>query len=143
MFQTLYPSDLFAELDRMQREVQRVFGPTPSIRGFGRSGFPALNVGSAPDAVDIYAFAPGLDPAKISVNVERGLLTVSGERQADVPEDATVHVNERFAGQFSRTVSLSDDLDANQVSAKYADGVLHVHIKRRESAQPRRIEIRS
>jgi HSP20 family protein len=146
MFQTLYPSDLFAELDRMQREVQRLFGPTPSIRGLGRTGFPALNVGSAPDAVDIYAFAPGLDPAKISINVERGLLTVSGERQSDLPaenEATTLHVNERFAGQFSRTISLSDDLDANQVTAKYNDGVLHVHIKRRESTQPRRIEIRS
>jgi len=146
MFHTLYPGDLFGELDRMQREVQRLFGPTQSIRGMGRSGFPAINVGSAADAVDIYAFAPGLDPAKIAVNVEKGLLTVSGERQADLPaasEDATIHVHERFAGDFTRVVSLSDDLDANQVSAKYTDGVLHIRVKRRESTQPRRVEIRS
>jgi HSP20 family protein len=145
MFQTLYRSDLFAELDRVQREVQRLFGPTPSIRGMGRSGFPAINIGNAPDAVDIYAFAPGLDPAKLSVNVEKGLLTISGERRDELPaenEEATVHVNERFAGDFTRVVSLSDDLDPNQVSAKYSDGVLHIRVKRRESSQPRRVEIR-
>ncbi len=146
MFQTLYPSDLFAELDRVQREAQRLFGPTPSIRGVGRGGFPAINIGNAPDAVDIYAFAPGVDPAKLSVNVEKGLLTISGERQDNLPaenQEATVHVNERFAGDFTRVVSLSDDLDPNQVSAKYSDGVLHIRVKRRESSQPRRIEIRS
>jgi HSP20 family protein len=145
MFQTLYRSDLFAELDRVQREVQRLFGPTPGIRGMGRSGFPAINIGNAPDAVDIYAFAPGLDPAKVSVNVEKGLLTISGERRDKLPaenEEATVHVDERFAGDFTRVVSLSDDLDPNQVSAKYSDGVLHIRVKRRESSQPRRIEIR-
>lgn len=146
MFQTLYRSDLLAELDRIQREAQRLFGPTPSIRGIGRSSFPALNLGGTPESVEIYAFAPGLDPAMIEVNVERGLLTLSGERQPDLPaedEQVTVHVNERFAGRFSRAVSLSDDVDPNQVTAKYSDGVLHIHIKRRESSKPRRIEIHS
>ena len=52
-----------------------------------------------------------------------------------------MHINERFAGRFSRVVSLSDDLDPNAVSADYRDGVLHVSVKRRESAQPRRIAV--
>jgi HSP20 family protein len=144
MYRTLFPSDLFAELDRLQRQVQRFTGPTTSIRGFGRNGFPALNVGGTPDSVEIYAFAPGLDPAKLDVTIERGVLTLSGERPGDVPADANkavVHINERFAGRFSRAVSLSDDVDPNRVAAKYSDGVLHISVKRRESAQPRRIEI--
>ena len=146
MYRFLYPGDVYAELDRVQREVQRLFGQTPSIRGIGRSGYPALNVGGTPDSVEIYAFAPGLDPAKIEVNVERGVLTLSGERQPDLPAQnaqAAVHVNERFTGRFSRAVSLPDDLDPNQVAAKYGDGVLHVSIKRRASSQPRRVEVRS
>lgn len=96
--------------------------------------------------MEIYAFAPGLDPSKIEVNVEPGVLTLTGERQPDLPAEsahATVHVNERFAGHFSRAVSLPDDLDPNKVEAKYCDGVLHVSIKRRESSQPRRVEVRS
>ena len=145
MYRSSYPSDISAELERVQREVQRLFGQVPSIRGIGRSGYPALNVGGTSDSMDIYAFAPGLDPARIEVNVERGVLTLSGERRIDVPAESgqsAVHVNERFAGRFSRAVSLPDDLDPSQVAAKYSDGVLHVSIKRRASSQPRRVEVR-
>jgi HSP20 family protein len=146
MYLSSYPGDIFSELDRVQREVQRLFGQVPSIRGIGRSGYPALNVGGTPEAMEIYAFAPGLDPAKIEVNVERGVLTLTGERQPDLPArnaQVAVHVNERFTGRFSRAVSLPDDLDPDQVAAKYSDGVLHVSIKRRASSQPRRVEVRS
>src|SRR3954470_2391140 len=114
MYRMTSPGDLTAELDRVQREVQRLFGQVPNIRGIGRNGYPALNVGGTPDSMEIYAFAPGLDPARIEVNVERGVLTLSGERQPNLPADGaqkSVHVNERFAGQFSRAVSLPDDLD--------------------------------
>ena len=52
-----------------------------------------------------------------------------------------VHLNERSRGRFSRAVSLPDDLDPNEVSARYNDGVLHVSIKRRQSTQPRRIAV--
>ncbi|HVL75593.1 MAG TPA: Hsp20/alpha crystallin family protein [Noviherbaspirillum sp.] len=144
MFRTMFPGDLFAELDRLQREVQQAFEGGPSIRGFGRGGYPMLNVGNTPQSIELYAFAPGLDPQKIEVNLERGVLTISGEREADKPEDekATVHIGERFAGRFRRVISLPDeDINPSGVSAQYRDGVLHVSVKRRESAQPRRIEI--
>lgn len=144
MYRSLFPRDLFAELDRLQREMQQAFDISPSIRGFGRGGFPALNVGGTPQSVEIFAFAPGLEPASINVDLDRGVLTISGERKASLPaaeDKAAVHINERFAGRFSRVVSLSDDLDPNTVSATYRDGVLHVSVKRRESAQPRRITV--
>lgn len=143
MYRTLFPGDLFAELDRLQQRLQQFAGPMTSIRGFGRSGFPALNVGSTADSVEVYAFAPGLDPASIDATIERGVLTLSGERKSDLPAEkqGTVHINERFSGHFSRAVSLSDDVDPGRVTAKYSDGVLHVSIKRRESAQSRRIAI--
>lgn len=144
MYRSLFSRDLFAELDRLQREMQQSFDISPSIRGFGRGGFPALNVGGTPQSVEIYAFAPGLDPATLDVNLDRGVLMISGERKPTLPaadEKVAVHINERFAGRFSRVVSLSDDLDPNAVSANYRDGVLHLSIKRRESAQPRRITV--
>ncbi|HMW24016.1 MAG TPA: Hsp20/alpha crystallin family protein [Burkholderiaceae bacterium] len=117
---------------------------SPSIRGLGRGGYPALNVGSTPTSVEVYAFAPGMDPARIDVNLERGVLTIAGERaRVALPSDekATLHVNERFDGRFRRVVSLPDDIDPNAVSASYRDGVLHVSIQRRAAAQPRRIEV--
>jgi HSP20 family protein len=141
---SLFPRDAFAELDRLQRQMQQAFEFSPSIRGFARGGFPALNVGATAGSAEIYAFAPGLDPASIEVNLERGVLSIAGERKSELPDaDArtSVHVNERFAGRFHRVITLSDDLDPNAVQAKYRDGVLHISIKRLATAQTRRINI--
>lgn len=143
-YRTLFPRDLFAELDRLQREIQQAAEYSPSIRGLSRGGFPALNVGTTPRSVEIYAFAPGMDPAAIEVQLEKGVLTISGERKTALPgkdEKMTVHIDERFADRFRRVVTLPDDIDANAVKAKYRDGVLHISIQRREAAQPRRITI--
>jgi HSP20 family protein len=144
MYRSLFPRDLFAEFDRLQREASTMFGYTPSIRGLGRGGYPALNVGTTPTSVDVYAFAPGLDPATIEINLERGVLTLAGERKRSLPEtDArtTLHLEERFSGRFRRVISLPDDIDPEAVSATYTDGVLRVSTKRREAAQPRRITV--
>jgi len=142
---SLFPRDLFAEVDRLQRQMQQAFELSPSIRGFARGGFPALNVAGTPDSVEVYAFAPGLDPEQIHVQVEKGVLSISGERQSDLPpeddERWSVHVSERYSGRFHRVVTLADDLDATEVQARYRDGVLHISIKRREAAKPRRITV--
>lgn len=144
MYRSLFGRDLFAELDRLQREMQQAFDLSPSIRGYARGGYPALNVGGTPKTVEIYAFAPGLDPASIDVQIERGVLTLSGERRVDQPAPGpgvTVHTQERFAGPFRRVMSLPDDLDASSAAATYRDGVLRVTLQRSAAAQPRRIEI--
>jgi HSP20 family protein len=142
LYQTMFPRDLFADFERLQRELMDAV-EGPSIRG-ARGGFPALNIGSTPQSVELYAFVPGLDPANVEVNLEKGVLTVSGERANDLetPEkNATVHVNERFSGRFRRVISLPDDIDPDAVTAAYRDGVLHISAKRRESVQSRRITI--
>jgi HSP20 family protein len=144
MYRSLFPRDVFSELDRLQRDMSSLFDYSPAIRGIGRGGYPALNVGSTPGSVEIYAFAPGIDPAAIEINLDRGVLTIDGERKPSLPagdEKTTLHLNERFDGRFRRVVSLPDDIDPAGVTADYRDGVLHVSVKRRESAQPRRIEV--
>lgn len=152
MHQRLFARDLFDELDRFQRDLSGLFETSPAIRGQGRGAYPALNVGLSPESVEVYAFAPGLDPATVSVDLDRGVLSLSGERapvlaardgDAAPAKDAKtlVHQNERFSGRFRRVVSLPDDIDPEQVEASYRDGVLRVSIKRRVAAQPRRIDI--
>ena len=142
MYRSLFPRDVFAELDRLQREVHQAFELSPSIRGIARGGYPAMNVGGTPSTVEVYAFAPGVDPVSIDVQIENGVLTIAGERKRDaVGENTTVHIDERFDGRFKRVVSLPEDADASAVKASYRDGVLHVTIARRQAAQPRRITI--
>jgi HSP20 family protein len=149
MYRSLFARDVFTELDRLQREMNTLFDYSPAIRG-GRGSYPALNVGSTDSSVEVYAFAPGLDPATIDVSLDRGVLSIAGEvksllpdgnGKAGVKERATLHLNERFAGRFRRVVSLPDDVDPGAVQADYRDGVLRVSIARRESAKPRRIAV--
>ena len=119
MYRALFPRDVFAELDSLQRELQQAFDFSPSIRGLSRGAFPAINVGRTDQTLEIYGFAPGLDPSTIDVEVERDVLTISGERKSTLPEDA----------------------NPESISASYRDGVLHVTVQRREAAQPRRINL--
>jgi HSP20 family protein len=137
-------ADLFADLDRMQTLLDQVF-PTArsSIRSSG-TGFPVLNVGTTPGSVEIQALAPGLDPSKLEITVDRGLLVIAGERKSDLPptgERASVYANERFTGKFRRVVSLPEDADPARVQANYRDGVLRISVAKRESSLPRRIEV--
>jgi len=145
MYRTMFPQDIFSEFDRLQRELQQTFGSESSIRGAGLSGFPLWNVGGTPDKVGLSSVGPGLDPASIEVHLERGVLTISGERAADLPqqdEKMSLHINERFTGRFRRVVSLpEDDVNPSGVTAEYRDGMLHISVKRRQAPQPRRIAI--
>lgn len=70
----------FAELDRLQRQMQPIFDIGPGIRRLTR-GLRALNVGGTPRSVEIYAFAPGTDPATLDVQLEKGTLTIAVERK--------------------------------------------------------------
>ena len=140
-YRPLFARDVIAELDRLQRDMLQAFDYQPAIRGATR-GYPAINVGSTPKSLELFVFAPGLDPATLDVQIEKGVLTVAGERKAGLPpEKSTRHVDERFAGRFRRVVTLPEDADPNAVDAKYVDGVLHLSIARHEAAQPRRITV--
>jgi HSP20 family protein len=138
-------ADLFAELNRMQSMLDQVFPTTGgSIRSQAGTGFPVLNVGTTPTAVEVQALAPGLDPASLEITVDRGLLVIAGERRSELPpadERASVYAQERFTGRFRRVVSLPEDADPGRVEATYRDGVLRISVAKRESSLPRRIEV--
>lgn len=150
MFGNLLNFDnLFDDFRRLQRELDSNFGAwpgRPSIRAVARGSFPPINVGSTPEAVQVYLFAPGLDTEKLDLSIQQNLLTVSGERKVQETESGKAgnyHLRERFGGNFRRVLSLPDDVDPDHVEARYQDGVLHITIARRESARPRQIEIKS
>ncbi len=139
------PASWLSELDRFQRELDRrygTFGLPVSIRAASGAAFPAINIGSTPSAVDVYAFAPGLDASKLEVTVDNNLLTLAGERKLEAPDaKSNVYAQERFSGGFRRVISLPEDVDPTKVEAHYKDGIVHVSIARRASVQPRRITV--
>ena len=145
---TTYRGDMLADFDALQRQLDRVFGWSDfpsSIRAVARGTFPAVNLGTTAEAVEIYAFAPGLDPAKIDVSVEKGLLTITGERADETPkpsEKINVYVRERFAGPFKRVISLPEDVDASRIEAAYRNGVLKILVPKVEARKPLRVEVK-
>ncbi len=149
MYESLlnYPGSLFGNFDRLRRELDDLAGGSgepSSIRSVAAGTEPALNVGRTPTSFEVYAFAPGLDAAKIDVTLDRGVLRIAGERQAATPQGGdkvNVYTRERSAGAFMRAVSLPEDADPASVNASYRDGVLRVSIARREAPQPQRINV--
>jgi len=143
-----FPGDPFADFDELQRQMERLFSPrgSSSIRAVQRGTFPAVNIGVTPDAVEIYAFAPGIDPKSLDVSVDKGLLTIAGQRKGSLRDDRkeklNVYSRERAEGEFRRVVSLPDDADPDRVTATYRNGILHISIQKREASRPRRIEVK-
>ena len=139
--------DLFGEINRMQQNFDQLLTPmgTVGIRAMPRRTFPVINVGSTPDAIEVLALAPGIDPNALQITVDKGVLVISGDRKTSFPEDAentSLYAQERFDGSFRRVVSLPDDVDASKVEASYRDGMLRVRLGRFEASKPRRIEVK-
>jgi len=120
------------------RLVRRTFGPA-----FGASSGSALPMDTVRrDGELVLRFdVPGIDPEKIDVTVDRGVLTVSATREEERTEGESPVVRERLFGSFTRSVRLSDNLDADGIEASNHDGVLEVRIPVREEAKPRKIEV--
>ncbi|TXH75432.1 MAG: Hsp20/alpha crystallin family protein [Thiothrix sp.] len=145
MYSTLFnfSDDLFNELEHLQRHwVGRNI--LSNIRPVARGSFPAINLGSTPSSVEVYAFVPGVDAKSLDIQIDKNLLTLQGERVLELPKEdnkLTVYAQERFSGKFKRVITLPDDVDVSKVNATYKEGVLHISIQRREETQAKRIEI--
>lgn len=138
-----FPNNLFNELEQLQQQLNSR-NIVSNIRPVARGSFPAINLGSTPTSVEVFAFVPGVDTDSINVQIDKNLLTIEGERQLESTGDdekTTVYAQERFSGKFKRVVTLPEDVDVNNISANCKDGVLKISIQRREEALPQRIEI--
>ena len=145
MFGNLTTFDnLFDELRRMERGIDRIFGPSTvpaGIRSVARGTFPPTNVGVTDDEVHVYLFAPGLDAKSFNISIQQNLLQVTGSRKLPVNPKATYFRQERYEGEFRRVVALPEDVDPDRTEARYRDGVLQISLRRRETARPRQIQI--
>jgi HSP20 family protein len=146
MFGTLtdLEGSLFSQFRRLEEEMDELLGGwTPAaIRSVARGTFPPINVGMTPDKVEVYVFAPGLDPKAVDVSIQQNLLTISGKREVAIEENARYYRKERFSGDFRRVVALPEDVAAERTEATYRDGILQVGVARKESARPRQIDVK-
>lgn len=142
-FRFASPFDPVGGLLTLQREVDRAldnpFGPEfgPS----GRGVFPPVNVFRDDEGLTIRMEVPGVSPTDIKVEARENTLTVSGSRATEIPESASYHRRERGAGRFARALELPRDVDPKSVTATCKNGILTVHVSKREEAKPRQITV--
>ena len=129
----------FADMNRL---FDSFFGAANGSTGISRRWVPAMDLVEAGDALVLRADLPGLSRDDVSIEVKDGLLTIAGERKDDHEEKADGYYRaERTFGSFSRTLTLPKGIDAENIVADFADGVLEVRIPKPEERKPHRIEI--
>ena len=105
---------------------------------------PALDLTEKPDAFEVSLEVPGMDPAEIEVNYERGTLVIRGEKKAEqVDGDGALRRVERSYGAFSRAVRIAQPIDVEKIEARYQDGVLEIRLPKAVEAQRHKVEISS
>jgi HSP20 family protein len=131
-------------MDRLRKEMDRVFNQMPNRTWAGTSGYPAMNIWTSEDSALVTAELPGCNPDDLDISVVNETLTVTGSRQPEeVDENTTYHRRERSCGRFSRTFQLPFLVDASQVEAVFEKGILKITLPRAEEDKPKKIAIKS
>jgi HSP20 family protein len=130
----LMRTDPFRELDRL---TQQVLGTT------ARPAAMPMDAYRRGDNFYVHLDLPGVRADSIELTVEQNVLTVRAERPPVDADGAQLIVAERPVGTFTRQVFLGETLDAENISADYAAGVLTLTIPVHEAAKPRNIQITS
>lgn len=102
---------------------------------------PPVDVIEDSGGITLYADLPGVSRDKLNLQVEADTLTIEAESDLGLPEGLTSHHAEVGLARFRRVFTLSKELDAGNVSAELAQGVLRLRIPKAEHAKPRRIEV--
>ena len=134
----------FRELQRLQNEMERVFGFAPAR---GRGGEIAIS----PD-VDVFiregnlivkADLPGVKKEDVDVSLSENLLTIRASRKEEhETKEGEYHRYERSWGSFERTIELPHRVDSSKVDAKFTDGVLEITLPIHEEAKAKQISVK-
>lgn len=130
---------LRTEMDRLLTDVFTGNGgriPRPDVQVF-----PALNVWEQGEDLFAEAELPGVRPEDVDVSVVANELVIKGRRKSMDESGVSFHRRERGVGEFTRTLRMPVDVDADKVEAKLCDGVLLVRLPKAAVAKPRKISV--
>jgi HSP20 family protein len=134
-------------LDQWHKELDNMFDLNrrgdDTSRVEGSDWTPAVDIKEEADRYLLHADIPGVKAADIEVSMDKGVLTIKGERKHESTESKEGFKRvERSHGVFMRRFSLPDGVDGENISASSKDGVLEVVIPKSEPEKPRRIEVK-
>ena len=109
------------------------------IKPYGNTAYPKVNVYEYDDKIGIVAEIPGLDKKQLNVEVEDGVLTISGDKHsAFESEGAKVLRKELKESSFKRQFELGELLDGDNISANFKDGILSIDVPKTEPEKPQK-----
>ncbi len=104
---------------------------------------PAVDVMETDDEFQIRAELPGVEKKDVKLSVENGVLLISGHREQEKEEKGKrYHKIERAYGNFARSFTVPETVDAEKVTAEFKNGVLTVRLPKSEKARPKSIEVK-
>lgn len=125
----------------LRREIDRLFDDM--VGDDNARWTPAVDVRETEKSLAIDVELPGMKPENVDVNVENGVLSITGEKRSERKEDekGRYHVVERSYGSFFRSFQLPTGVDESQIKATFHDGLLTVEIPKTALPQARKIEV--
>ncbi len=129
--------------DRVNRIFRESFSPEGSDEALTTSNFaPPVDVYEDEHNITLKIEVPGIDETDINVTIENNTLTVRGERRFEKDEkEENFHRVERMYGSFTRSFTLPNTVDPEQVSAHYEKGVLKISLAKKTEAKPKLIKV--
>ncbi len=133
-------------MERLHRQIYQVFGDTfttPAANGGDTAEWaPAVDIHEQPDKFVVQADLPGVESKDLSVTADNGVLTISGQRRSEQREQHKGFSRlERVEGSFLRRFTLPENVRADDIRARHANGVLEVTIPKAQAPEPRRVAI--
>ncbi len=139
--------DPFRELQEMRNRIDRMFSDLPSLSEQGESMAltqwqPSVDVTEDDKEYTVVAELPEVKKEDVKVNVENGVLSVSGERKFEKEQqEKKYHRVERAYGNFVRSFTLPENTNPDNISAEFQEGVLKVHIPKEETQSSQKKQI--
>lgn len=140
-----WPSQAAALQSELKQAFERFFEPgadTDESAVVTAQWVPRVDIKEEPEQFVLYADLPGIDPASIEVQMDKGILSIKGERQSESSTETERFSRiERHYGSFHRRFALPDSANAEGITATGRNGVLEIRIPKRPESAPRRIQV--
>ena len=105
---------------------------------FNQGAYPKVNVYEYDDKIGIVAEIPGLDKKNVTVDVEDGVLTISGDKHGFDSDGGKCITRELKQSSFKRSFTLGEHLDGEDVTAKFKDGMLSIYVPKVTPEKPKK-----
>lgn len=126
-------------LHNLQSELDGMFRQFPFRSGLSARWSPRVDTHETEDAFLVAVDLPGVAPEDVAINLDKGVLTVSGERKS--PFDLNGDADRKADGRFEHAFPVPDSVDIDSIDATYKDGVMTITLRKSKESKPRQIPI--